>query len=101
MLIGLSSSTRGAPSTLSMLSASIADGAAETSSASAVSAEGVTPKPAGKNDDPADCGGSFQSLSIRLIRTAIANVITAAQAATAPISAYKRPVLVGKRSMLS
>ena len=38
---------------------------------------------------------------IRQIRTPMANVTTAAQAATAPARAYKTPRLVGKRSMLS
>ena len=44
---------------------------------------------------------SFVSRSTRRIRTASANVTTAAQAATAPASAYKTPVLVGKRSTLA
>ena len=50
---------------------------------------------------PADCRTSFVSAPIRQVRTPMANVTTAAQAATAPASAYKTPVLVGKRSRLS
>ena len=96
MLIGLSSSAAGASSTPSGASASVAGGAVEISSAGAVSFEGVISKGAGA----ADCRRSFASASIRRIITAMANVSTAAQAATAPASAYKTPMPVGSRSTL-
>src|ERR1700727_523308 len=101
MLIGLSSSTPGASSPPSATPASIAEGAAETSWVDAVSVEGVTPKPAERIEGLADCGTRFVSASIRRIKTASENVPPAAQAATAPASAYKTPVLVGKRSTLA
>src|ERR1700722_4238183 len=101
MLIGLSSSAPGASSPLSGIPSSIAEGAAETSAVDAVAVEGVTPKPAEKIEGLADCGARFASPSIRRIKTASANVTTAAEAAPAPASAYKTPVLVGKRSTLA
>src|ERR1700677_3657370 len=81
--------------------ASIADSAAETSSAAAVSGEGVSPKATGTTKGPADCRTSFVSAPIRQVRTPMANVTTAGQAETAPASAYKTPMLVGNRSRLS
>src|ERR1700727_3152729 len=100
-LIGLSSSASGASSTVPEVRASIADSAAETSSAGAVSVEGVTSKATGTAQEPADCCTSFVSAPIFQVRAPMANVTTAAQAATAPASAYKTPVLVGKRATLA
>ena len=62
---------------------------------------GAASKAAGTPEGIADCRTSFVSAPIRQIRTPMAKVTTAAQAATAPASAYKTPVLVGKRSRLS
>ena len=100
MLIGLSSS-RASASRFSRPSDSIANGTAGSSVAGAVSAKGVTPKPGRRIERLSDGPTSFVSLSIRLMRTASANVTTAAQAATAADRAYKTPVLVGKRSRLA